>query len=140
MIQKKNNTMTKPLLIIAISSFLISCAENPLEIATSKTNKTVITVQKQPIKNIKYTCNRETQLSVNFTSTKGNSDKNIAIINGFGSKAIILPNKTVASGFLYTNGKYSLSGKGKQATWSVGRMAPFNCFMGDKPIYQEDLK
>jgi membrane-bound inhibitor of C-type lysozyme len=126
--------MNKQLLILVVSSILISCAETSHVIKVNKA------VDNNHSKNIKYTCDRGTQLSVNFTTTNNDSNRNIAIINGFGSKAIILPNKTVASGFLYTNGKYSLRGKEKQATWSVGRMTPFHCSIGNKLIYQEDLK
>ena len=89
---------------------------------------------------VKYTCTRDTQLSVTFTASNSESDKKIAIINGFGEQAIIIPNVAVASGFLYSNGKYSLRGKGKQASWTVGRMTSFQCSTGNKPILQEDLK
>lgn len=129
--------MNKPLLVIIASSFLLSCADSSSHITT---NKVAVNTQKTSTKNVKYTCNRDTQLSVNFTSTHNESDKKIAIINGFGEQAIILPNKTVASGFLYSNGKYVLRGKGEQATWTVGRMADFNCTVGDKFISQEDIK
>lgn len=103
-------------------------------------NQKSINTQKPSTKNVKYTCSRGTQLSVHFTKNTDKTDKNIAIINSFSEQAIILPNKTVASGFLYSNGKYSLRGKGKQATWTVGRMASFQCSVGDKVILQEDLK
>lgn len=129
--------MTKLLLVIIASIFLLSCAETRSHIIT---NKTDIKTQKTSTTNVKYTCNRSTTLSVNFTSTSNESDKKIAIINGFGKQAIILPNKAVASGFFYTNGKYALRGKGEQATWIVGRMVPFQCSVSDKLNLQEDLK
>lgn len=126
--------MTKLLLVIIASSFLLGCAATRSHITTDKK------IQKTSTKNVKYTCNRNTTLSVNFTSTSNESDKKIAIINGFGKQAIILPNKAVASGFLYSNGKYALRGKEEQATWTVGRMVPFQCSVGDKLNHQEDLK
>lgn len=129
--------MNKRLLVIIASTFLLSCAEIHSDITT---NKTAINAQQMNIKKVKYTCSRNTKLSVNFTSTSNDSDKKIAIINGFGKQAIILPNKAVASGFLYSNGKYVLRGKGEQVTWTVGRMAPFQCSAGDKLLSQEDVK
>lgn len=129
--------MTKLLLVIIASTFLLSCAETRSHITTEKSD---VNTQNASTKNVKYTCNRNTKLSVNFTFTSNESDKKIAIINGFGKQAIILPKKAVASGFLYSNGKYSLHGKGEQATWTVGRMMPFQCSVGDKLNLQEDLK
>jgi membrane-bound inhibitor of C-type lysozyme len=96
--------------------------------------------QKTRTIDVKYTCTRDTKLSVTFTASNSDSDKKIAIINGFGEQAIIIPNVAVASGFLYSNGKYSLRGKGKKASWTVGRMASFHCSVGDKPILQKDIK
>ena len=129
--------MTKLVLVIIASSFLLSCAETRSHITNDKKD---IKTQKPSTENIKYTCNRGTTLSINFTSTGNESDKRTAIINGFGKQAIILPNKTVASGFLYSNGKYTLRGKGDHATWTVGRMVPFQCSIDDKLNLQKDLK
>jgi membrane-bound inhibitor of C-type lysozyme len=129
--------MKKRLLVIIVSGFLLSCAETSSSITT---NKIAINAQQTNTENVKYTCNRNTTLSVNFTAASSESDKKIAIINGIGKQAIIIPNVAVASGFLYSNGKYSLRGKGKQAIWTIGRMAPFRCSVGDELIYQEAVK
>lgn len=129
--------MNKPLLLIVASSFLLSCADSSSHITSNKVTKDTY---KTGAKNVKYTCNRETRLSVNFTSTHNNSEKNIAIINGFGKQAIILASKPVDSGFLYSNGKYTLRGKDNKATWTVGRMSDFHCTLGNKFISQENTK
>ena len=129
--------MNKPLLIIIASSFLLSCADSPSHITSNKVTKASHKTSKS---NVIYTCSRGTRLSVNFTSTHNKNDENIAIINGFGKQAIILASKDVASGFLYSNGKYTLRGKDNKATWTVGRMADFHCTIGDKFISQEDTK
>jgi membrane-bound inhibitor of C-type lysozyme len=129
--------MTNLLLVIIASTFLLSCAETRSHITS---DRTAIKTQKTSTKNIKYTCNRDTTLSINFISSSNESDKSTAIINGFGKQAIILSNKTVASGFLYSNGKYTLRGKGDHAIWTVGRMVPFQCSVGDKLNLQKDLK
>lgn len=129
--------MNKRLLIIIVSVFLVSCANSHTHMTT---NKTDINTHKTSTKNIKYTCNRGTELSVNFILKNNDSGKTIAIINGFGEQAIILPKKAVASGFLYSNGKYTLRGKEEHATWTIGRMTPFQCSAGNKLIHQEDIK
>jgi len=129
--------MTKLLLVIIASSFLLSCAETRSHITSDKTD---IKTQKASTKNVKYTCNRNTTLSINFISTPNESNKRTAIINGFGKQAIILPNKKVTTGFLYSNGKYTLRGEGQHATWTVGRMVPIQCSVGDKVNLQKDLK
>lgn len=125
--------MNKQILIAATSLFLLSCADmHPptIDISAQQTNTT----------NVKYTCTRNTKLSVNFTSKNDEVEQTVAIINGYGEQAIILPNKAVASGFLYSNGKYALRGKGDKATWTIGRMVPFKCLVADKLPSQEDIK
>jgi len=75
-----------------------------------------------------YNCNKNTHITVSFTQrTHNKNTKNIAIINGYGKQVITLPTKQVGSGFLYSNGMYSLRGKGEQATWTVGKMIPMQC-------------
>ena len=39
----------------------------------------------------------------------------------------VLPQQPSGSGFLYSNGRYSLRGQGDEARWEVGRMAPILC-------------
>ncbi len=129
--------MNKQILIIATSAFLLSCAN----IRPHTTiNKTDINAQQTNTTNVKYTCTRNTKLSVNFTSKNDEIEQTVAIINGYGEQSITLPNKTVASGFLYSNGKYTLRGKGDKASWTVGRMASFQCSVGDKLPSYKDIK
>ena len=129
--------MNRQILIIIASVFLFGCADSP---SLTTTNKTNINNSKTKTSHLKYTCARGAKLSINFTSTNNKNDKAIAIINGFGKQTLILPNKEVASGFLYTNGKYTLRGIGNQATWTVGRMTPFPCSIGDKFTYPKNIK
>jgi len=129
--------MNKQILIIATSAFLLSCTDIRPHITT---NKTDINVQQTNTTNVKYTCSRNTKLSVNFTSTIDEIEQTVAIINGYGEQSITLPKKTVASGFLYSNGKYTLRGKGDKASWTVGRMAPFQCSVGDKLPSNKGIK
>lgn len=78
------------------------------------------------LQSIQYLCDRELTLSVTFVKSQ-KADDNKAIIRGFGDHPLELPSVVVASGFLYANAKYSLRGKGEDATWTVGRMAPVKC-------------
>jgi len=129
--------MNKLLMVIIASVFLLSCADIRPHTTTHKTD---INAQQTNTTNVKYTCTRNTKLSVNFTSKNNEVEKNVAIINGYGKQSIILPNKTVASGFLYSNGKYTLRGEGDNATWTVGRMASFQCSVDDKLPSHKDIK
>lgn len=129
--------MNKQILIIATSAFLLSCADIRPQ---TTTNKTDINAQQTNTTNVKYTCTRNTKLSVNFTSKNDEIEQTVAIINGYGEQSITLPNKTVASGFLYSNGKYTLRGKGDKASWTVGRMASFQCSVGDKLPSHKGIK
>lgn len=125
--------MNKLLLIIATSCLLLGCAETRPNTSTDKSD---VNLPQSNHKNVIYACSRNITLSVNFTYSSSINQQNLAIINGVGKQSIILPSKTVASGFLYTNGKYSLRGEGKQASWAVGRMAPFQCSVIDKALAQ----
>ena len=93
----------------------------------------------QKIRLVKYNCARGDTLSISFSSsTSKDSAKNkIAIINGFNKKPIILKSQPTNIGFLYSNGKYTLKGNGEHATWTVGRMAPMNCWLGSKKAFDK---
>lgn len=128
--------MNKQILILIVSVFLLSCADLSLHM---KSNDIGTPSSKENAQNIKYMCDPDIKLSINFISRNNNKEA-IAIINGFGTQAIILPNKATASGFLYSNGKYTLRGKEEKATWTVGRMAPFQCTTSDKLLPEKNLK
>lgn len=127
--------MNKLLMLTVICGFLSSCAETRQHTTANKIDPNT---QKKSESNVKYTCSRDIQLSVNFISTADDKKNNIAIINGYSDKAIMLPKRIVTSGFLYSNGKYALRAKGEQVTWTVGRMAPFYCSIGEKSILKKD--
>ena len=129
--------MNKQLLIITTSCLLLGCAELGSNMITNKTDKNF---PQSKTKNVKYTCSRNTVLSVNFTYSMNENEQNLAIINGVSKQPIILPSKAVTSGFLYTNGKYMLRSKGEQVTWTVGRMTPYQCSITDKVSAQDDVK
>jgi membrane-bound inhibitor of C-type lysozyme len=129
--------MNKQLLIITTSCLLLGCAEPRSNMTT---NKIDANSPKSKTENVKYTCSRNTFLSVNFTHSMDKKGQNLAIINGVGKQSIILPNKAVTSGFLYTNGKYTLRSKGQQVTWTIGRMTPYQCSIVDKVLVQNDEK
>lgn len=77
---------------------------------------------------VNYLCERNTSLTVTFvdqTTVQGEQQK--AIINLGDNQPLILPQAPSASGFLYSNGKVSLRGKGDKAIWTVGRMRGLQC-------------
>ena len=91
-------------------------------------------------KNIAYTCDRGTNFIVNYTK-KGfttmrngknsihryevkNIAANIMLADG---TLISLPVQKVASGFKFSNGKYTFSGIDNKASWAVVRMLAEQC-------------
>lgn len=127
--------MNKLLMLTIICGFLSSCAETRQHTTPNKIDSNT---QQKSKSTVKYTCSRDIQLSVNFISSADDKINNIAIINGYSDKAIMLPKRDVTSGFLYSNGKYALRTKGEQVTWTVGRMTPFYCSIGEKSILKKD--
>ena len=126
---KKYTQLTTPKKLISIAficitaCLLTNCTTNP----------------KTP-KNVHYECDRGSQLNVTFTE-KGvttirggrnsmpryeikNVAANVTLADG---SVIILPVQKVASGFMYSNGKYTLRGEGDEAMWAVGRMLAERC-------------
>lgn len=91
-------------------------------------------------KGVHYACDRGTELAVRFTekgftTMRGGRNSmhryevkkvaaNISLVDG---TLIILPVQKVASGFMYSNGRYTLRGKNNEAMWSVGKMAAELC-------------
>ncbi|MDP2247163.1 MAG: MliC family protein [Nitrosomonadales bacterium] len=71
---------------------------------------------------VKYECNRGTVLSADFST-----DGKFVNISTEDVENLQLPAIPSDSGFIYSNGRYELSGKGKEAIWSIGRMASENC-------------
>ncbi|MES2636738.1 MAG: MliC family protein, partial [Pseudomonadota bacterium] len=82
---------------------------------------------------INYQCDRGSVFSVTFvekgiTTVRGGRSsipryevKNVAAnITLADDTLITLPAQTTASGFMYSNGKYTFRGKGDEAMWSVG--------------------
>jgi len=67
-----------------------------------------------------YTCADGTRFSVSFP-------ENEALITLKDQQTVILPQQRSGSGFRYASAHYELRGKGKQATWTVGRRAPTAC-------------
>lgn len=87
-----------------------------------------------------YQCERGTILSVVFKEmpiSKIRGGRNAghsttyrvqsAFITLNDGQTLELPAQAVASGFMMSNGRYTLRGKGDEARWSVGRMAEESC-------------
>ena len=91
-------------------------------------------------KNIAYTCDRGTNFIVNYTkkgfTTMRNGKngihryevKNVAANITLADGTILsLPVQKIASGFKFSNGKYTFSGKDNKASWAVGKMLAEQC-------------
>ena len=68
----------------------------------------------------KYHCDRGMSLKVVF---RGDT----AIVTPKGGKPVTLHQGLAADGFLYAKGKYSLRGRGDDATWTAGYNKPLEC-------------
>jgi len=125
----------KKLSIILFVTPLVGCYIN-----TQPTNIIVGDAKENKIALIEYNCDNNRQISISFTSiNKNNIKQDIAIINSQGNQPIILATKQVASGFLYTNEKYTLKGKGNEAQWTIGKMMPIKCIAAERQAKKKVL-
>jgi membrane-bound inhibitor of C-type lysozyme len=67
-----------------------------------------------------YTCADGTQFWASFPEGE-------ALITSQDKEPLVLQQRRSGSGFIYSSGRYELRGKGKQATWTVGRRVPTTC-------------
>lgn len=67
-----------------------------------------------------YQCENGRRLDVVFEPGQ-------AVITMEDGSMATLEQKPAASGIWYSNGRYELRGKGKDATWAVGRRVPTKC-------------
>ena len=72
-------------------------------------------------------------LDVSFSCTNGETlavrfiqERNLAILTR-GGVSIELPQQISGSGFIYSNGPYTIRGKGDDLTVEIGRMMPLQC-------------
>lgn len=116
-------------LALTASIILFGCANNP-----KKTQA------------VHYECNHGSSFSVIFSelteynhrrgrnhepprTRKKTSSAIITLANG---EVVELPAQKVASGFMVSNGRYTLRGKGNEALWAVGRMTEEKCVITSK--------
>lgn len=98
--------------------------------------------QPEAVKPLHFQCDRGTNFSVVFvekgvTTTRGGRGsipryeiKNVAAtVTLADGTQLDLPAQKAASGFMYSNGQYTLRGKGNEATWAVGRMLAEYCVL-----------
>lgn len=87
-----------------------------------------------------YQCERGSVLNVTFaergyTTIHGgkhykkryHEKPSVAIVNFGDNQSVTLTQEISGSGFKYSNGRYSLQGKGNEAIWTIGRMADEHC-------------
>ena len=93
-------------------------------------------------KSVNYQCDDGTEFSVSFTekgftTMRGGRNSmhryeirkvaaNITLADG---TLVTLPAQKVASGFMYSDGRYSFRGKNNEAKWVVGKMAAEHCIV-----------
>jgi membrane-bound inhibitor of C-type lysozyme len=68
----------------------------------------------------RYVCEDGTRFLVRFV------DQTAVVTLADGTK-VTLPQQLSGSGFWYSSGRFELRGKGRDATWTVGRKMPVNC-------------
>ena len=71
---------------------------------------------------VNYQCDQWPQLQVSYAAD--GSQASVALPSG---KALLLPAKPAASGFLYETPQHSLRGKGDEVTFTMGRRMPMHC-------------
>jgi membrane-bound inhibitor of C-type lysozyme len=87
-----------------------------------------------------YHCDRGTTLNVTFversystihggrhSKVRHHKRATAAIVYISENQTVTLPAEKVASGFMYSNGRYTLRGKESEAIWSIGKMADEHC-------------
>lgn len=84
-----------------------------------KSAKEEINLQEAKSTTVTYHCQRGESIDVLFTSSAAILTRN--------SEQHTLAQQPTASGFLYSNGKISIRGKGENIILEIGRMAPLDC-------------
>lgn len=74
----------------------------------------------EPARVVNYSCDRNQQITVEFAG-------DTATITSASGAPIVMQRKESASGFWYESPTHSLRGKGDEATYTIGRMAPMSC-------------
>lgn len=128
------NPLKHPLLIafLAVSALVLTACS---AIRSAPANK----AQAEDIE-VVYRCERGSVLNVIFaergyTTIHGgkhykkryHEKPSVAIVHFGDNQTMTLTQEISGSGFKYSNGRYSLQGKGNEAIWTVGRMADEHC-------------
>lgn len=130
--------MTNPLInrlliaLLAISTLVLTACS---AIRSAPSNN----VQTEDVE-VVYQCERGSVLNVTFaekgyTTIHGgkhykkryHEKPSVAIVNFGDNQSVTLTQEISGSGFKYSNGRYSLHGKGNEAIWTIGRMADEHC-------------
>ncbi len=128
------NPLKHPLLIafLAVSTLVLTACS---AIRSAPANN----VQAEDIE-VVYRCERGSVLTVTFaeqgyTTIHGgkhykkryHEKPSVAIVQFGDHQTVTLTQEISGSGFKYSNGRYSLQGKGNEAIWTIGRMADEHC-------------
>lgn len=101
---------------LIVSSLLTGCGAPPSTAPEANYNTDA---QDNTPPAILFHCERDKTILITFHSEQALLD--------IDNTEIRLPQQPAASGFYYSNGKYSVRGKGDKLTLEIGRMAPLEC-------------
>lgn len=73
-----------------------------------------------------YVCDDDTRLDVRFINGPTLEDSRAIVSTGEGDP-LSLPQQMAASGIWYATPRHELRGKGREATWTVGRRTAAHC-------------
>ncbi|MFT4089910.1 MAG: MliC family protein [Asticcacaulis sp.] len=108
------------LILAGMALSLTACATLPSETVVPSSPPPPPPPPAGPISDVVYNCANGTRFTVYF-------HENAATVTLSDGTKLELPQQPVASGMHYATPRHDFRGKGTDATWTVGRMAPTEC-------------
>lgn len=112
--------MTRLLLVAAAALTLGACSTLPEPPAPAGPPPPPPPPPLTDVSDVVYTCADGTRFTIYFS-------ENAATVTLSDGTKLNLPQQPSASGILYSSGRHEFRGKGRDATWTVGRMTPTQC-------------
>jgi membrane-bound inhibitor of C-type lysozyme len=95
--------------VVAVALIIAACSPAPPKSSPSTENR------------VRFSCANGEEIEVVFQADGGSA----TLTRGGTTEQ--LPQQVVASGFLYSNGRIGIRGKGRELQLEIGRMAPIPC-------------
>lgn len=118
-VEKMKTTLPIALILALFTIAACSKVNNEQNKKEGKSAKEEINLQEEKSTTVTYHCQRGESIDVLFTSSAAILTRN--------SEQHTLAQQPTGSGFLYSNGKISIRGKGDNIILEIGRMAPLDC-------------